>query len=125
MQRIALRHDGDGLALCTWLAELKPQAEALYQTCRAQRFMDFLARHPKEWRAWPNAHLAFRNAPAAQRLYLNCRLEISEYTSTPGPNAISVRSARIITTGSGTPSGPGFGSASTQDPRMTSISMRS
>ncbi|MGO9502589.1 MAG: hypothetical protein ACLPUO_13675 [Streptosporangiaceae bacterium] len=78
-QRISLQQDGDALALCTWLAELKPQAEALYRTGRAQRLVDFLAEHPKGWRARPNVHLAFRNAPVAQRLYLNCHLEISEY----------------------------------------------
>jgi hypothetical protein len=79
MQRIALQQDGDGLALCTWLAELKPQAEALYQTSRAQRLVDFLAERPEDWRAWPNVHLAFRNAPVAQRAYLHCKQEISEY----------------------------------------------
>jgi hypothetical protein len=71
--------DGDALALCTWLAELKPQAQALYQTGRAQRLADFLAAHPETWQARPNAHLAFRNAQVAQRPYLTCHLPISEY----------------------------------------------
>lgn len=79
MQRIALQQDGDDLALCTWLAELKPQAKALYQTGRAQRLVDFLAEHPGAWRARPNIHLAFWKAPVSQRLYLNCQLEISDY----------------------------------------------
>jgi hypothetical protein len=78
-QRIALMEDGDALALCTWLAELKPQAKALYRTGRAQRLADFLADHPGDWQARPNVHLAFWNAPVAQRLYLTCRQEISEY----------------------------------------------
>lgn len=78
-QRIALMQDGDALALCTWLAELKPQAQALYQTGRAQRLTDFLADHPGDWQGRPNVHLAFWNAPVAQRLYLTCRQEISQY----------------------------------------------
>jgi len=78
-QRIALQQRADGLALCTWPAELKPQAEALYQTGRAQRLMDFVAQNPGEWLARPNVHLAFRNAPVAQRLYLRCHLQITEY----------------------------------------------
>lgn len=78
-QRIALQQDGDALTLCTWLAELKPQAQALYRTGRAQRLAGFLADHPRTWTARPNVHLAFRNAPAAQRLYLTCRLPVSEY----------------------------------------------
>jgi hypothetical protein len=78
-QRIALMQDGDALALCTWLAELKPQAQALYRTGRAQRLADFLTYRPGDWQARPNVHLAFWNAPAAQRLYLTCRQEIGEY----------------------------------------------
>jgi hypothetical protein len=78
-QRIALQQDGDDLALCTWLAELKPQAKALYQTTRAQKLVDFLDEHSGTWRARPNVHLAFWRAPVSQRLYLNCQLEISEY----------------------------------------------
>jgi hypothetical protein len=79
-QRIALMQDGDALALCTRLAELKPQAQALRQTGRAQRLTDFLAGHPGDWQARPNVHLAFWNAPVAQRLYLSCRQDISQYT---------------------------------------------
>jgi len=78
-QRIVLMQDGDNLALCTWLAELKPQAQALYRTGRAQRLADLLASQPGTWQARPNVHLAFRNAPVAQRLYLTCRLETGEY----------------------------------------------
>jgi len=67
------------LALCTWLAALKPQAQALYRTGRAQRLAELLARQRGTWQARPNVHLAFRNAPVAQRLYLTCRLEIGDY----------------------------------------------
>jgi len=78
-QRISLQQEAETLALCTWPAELKPQAEALYRTGRAQRLMDFVAAHPEVWQARPNVHLAFRNASVAQRLYLHCHLETTEY----------------------------------------------
>lgn len=78
-QRICLQQQGDSLALSTWPAELKPQAEALYRTGRAQRLMDFVAEHPEAWQARPNMQLAFRNARVAQRLYLHCSLDITEY----------------------------------------------
>lgn len=78
-QRISLRQQAETLALGTWPAELKPQAAALYQTGRAQRLMDLVAGHPEAWQARPNVHLAFRNAPVAQRLYLHCHLQITEY----------------------------------------------
>src|SRR5216683_6892009 len=66
-------------ALFTFPAELKLQAEALYRTGRAQRLLDLVAEHPEAWRARPNMHLAFRNAPVAQRLYLHCHLETTDY----------------------------------------------
>ncbi len=79
-QRISLQQQGETLALCTWPAELKPQAEALYQTGRAQRLVDFIADEREAWRARPNVHLAYRGArTVAQRLYLTCHLELAEY----------------------------------------------
>jgi hypothetical protein len=78
-QRICLQQQADSLALATWPAELKPQAEALYRTGTAQRLMDFVAEHPETWQARPNVQLAFRNAPVAQRLYLHCSLDVTEY----------------------------------------------
>jgi hypothetical protein len=78
-QRISLQQQDDSLALSTFPAELKPQAEALYRTGRAQRLMDLVAEHPEAWRARPNLQLAFRNAPVAQRLFPHCHLEITEY----------------------------------------------
>jgi hypothetical protein len=79
MQRISLQQQDDSLALCAWSAELRPQAQALYKTGRAQRLMDLLAQHPGEWLARPNVHLAFWQAPPTQRLYLDCQLGITEY----------------------------------------------
>ena len=78
-QRISLQQQAEALALCTWPAELKPQAEALYRTGRAQRLIDLVAEHPGAWQARPNVHLAFWNAPVAQRLYLHCHLQITEH----------------------------------------------
>jgi hypothetical protein len=78
-QRIALQQQAESLALCTWPAELKSQAEALYRTGRAQRLMGFMAEHPDAWHARPNVQLAFRNAPVAQRIFPHCHLEITEY----------------------------------------------
>lgn len=78
-QRISLQQQAQSLVLGTFPAELKPQAEALYRTGRAQRLLDLVAEHPGEWQARPNVHLAFRNAPVAQRLFLHCHLEITEY----------------------------------------------
>jgi hypothetical protein len=78
-QRISLHQQDGSLTLCTWPAELKPQAEALYRTGRAQRLTDFVAEHPGTWQARPTVHLAFRTASPGQRLYLHCHLEISDY----------------------------------------------
>lgn len=78
-QRIALQQQADRLVLCTWPAELKPQAKALYRTGRARRLMGFVAAHADAWQARPNMQLAFRNAPVAQRLFPHCHLEITEY----------------------------------------------
>jgi hypothetical protein len=79
IQRICLHQQSEGLVLCTWPAELKPQAEALYRTGRAQRLIDLVTGNPGVWQARPNVHLAFWNASVAQRLYLHCHLETAEY----------------------------------------------
>jgi hypothetical protein len=68
-----------GAQLATWPAELKPKAEALYRTGRAQRLIDFLAEHPGTWQARPNVHLAYHTAAPAQRLYPHCHLETTDY----------------------------------------------
>lgn len=78
-QRIWLQQRNDSLVLVTRAAELKPKAEALYRTGRAQRLIDFLAAHPGTWQAQPAVHLAFHNAPEAQRLYPHCRLAPADY----------------------------------------------
>ena len=121
IQRIALRHQDGMLALCAWPAELKPQAEALYRTNRAQRLAAFLATHSGTWQARPNVHLAFRAAAPSQRLYLHCQLE-SPITSTTGREMTSRTSAPTATTASRRPCGLGSANASTPAPRTTSNS---
>lgn len=81
-QRISLqRHDGE-LSLCTWPAELKPQATALYKSERVDRLLRLLADNGEVWRARPNPHLAYLWAKAvSQRLYLHCHLELEDYVS--------------------------------------------
>jgi hypothetical protein len=78
-ERLSLQVQGDGLALCTWPAELKEQARATYRTDRAQRLIDFLAGQPEGWQARPNVHLAYRLASIDQRLYSHCSLGLTEY----------------------------------------------
>lgn len=78
-QRVCLQQNGDTLILRTWLAELKPQAKALYKTVRAQRLIELLSPPDAVWHARPNVHLAFRNAAGPLRLYPHCRLEAGEY----------------------------------------------
>lgn len=77
-QRLSLQSRDQGLALCTWPAELVEQANATYRANRAQRLLGFLA-EPGPWRVRPNVHLAYRRADIYQRLYLDCHLGTAEY----------------------------------------------
>ena len=121
---ICLQPQDDSLELCTWPAALKPQAEALYRIGRAQRLMAFVAEHPGAWQASPAVHLAFHNARPAQRLHLDCHLDIAEYVRRWSGDDFA-ESGRTATTRSERTCGPGFGSASTSAPKMTSGSMHS
>lgn len=78
-QRLCLQQRGDSLMLRTWLAELKPQAKALYRTGKAQGLIQMLSEPGALWHARPNVHLAFRNAAGPLRLYPHCRLEATGY----------------------------------------------
>ncbi|MGH3244739.1 MAG: hypothetical protein ACRDOI_00775 [Trebonia sp.] len=81
VQRFALLARGEGLVLCTWLAELKEQAREFYRADRVARFLDFLAGKGQAWRAEPRPQLAFRSALPSQRVYLRCELGIEEYVN--------------------------------------------
>ena len=78
-QRLSLRAQVEGLALCTWPAELKPQATAMYQAGRVSRLVKFIAEDQQPWQASPNVHLAYWSAPAHNRLYLKHHCETTEY----------------------------------------------
>jgi hypothetical protein len=78
-QRLSLQRLDDEFALCTWPAELKPQARAFYKSERSVRLLR-LVQAGGVWQARPNVHLAYRGArPVDQRLYMDCRLELEEY----------------------------------------------
>jgi hypothetical protein len=115
-KQISLQDQAAGLALYTFPAELKPQAEAIYRTGRAQRLLDFLAEHPEVWQAVPNAHVAYRGA-RGDRLSLH-RHSRPLSTSSAGWKMISPGSGRTATTRSRRTCGPGSGSASTPAPKI-------
>lgn len=79
LQRFALQARGEGLALCTWPAELKAQAMAFYQAYQVAQFLNFLAEKDGAWRAEPKPQLAYRSAAPSQRVFLRCQLGIDEY----------------------------------------------
>ena len=66
-ERLSLQWRPEGLALGTWPAELKKQAEATYRTGRGQRILDFAAGTPAGWRVRPYVHLAYFRASIKQR----------------------------------------------------------
>ena len=78
-QRLGLYDVGGGLALFTWPAELKPQAQYLYERGRAPRLL--IAADEDDWDVEARPHLAFRNASWQQRLYLSPTIAVSEYVS--------------------------------------------
>lgn len=67
--------------LCTWPAELKPQAGQFYRPDRVARLLAFLTEVDQAWRAVPKPQLAFRSAAPVQRVYLRCDLDIREYVN--------------------------------------------
>jgi len=78
-ERLSLWWQAGSLALGTWPAELKKQAEATYRTGRGQRIVDFAARMPAGWRVQPNLYLGHWRDSIPQRVYLTCRLGLAEY----------------------------------------------
>ena len=76
-RRLAVCGHGGGIAMLTWPAELKPQALYLYANGRAGRLMD--AADAGGWHVDPRPHLAFRNAAARLRLYMNPTMSAREY----------------------------------------------
>lgn len=79
-QRFTLKLEGEQLNLYTWPGELKPQAEALYRTDRAQSLLDLVTSEDSGWGAETCFHLAYRFARLPeQRLYTRGRRDLSEY----------------------------------------------
>ena len=78
-ERLSLWWRAEGLALGTWPAELKKQAEATYRTGRGQRIVDFAARMPGGWRVRPNVYLGHWRDSIPQRVYLSCGLGLEKY----------------------------------------------
>jgi O-acetyl-ADP-ribose deacetylase len=63
--------------MLTWPAEMKPQALYLYSQGRAQRLLE--AAEAGGWHVDPRPHLAFRNAGARLRLYINPTMSARDY----------------------------------------------
>lgn len=79
-QRIVLGEADGPLVLCSWPAELKSQAAAVYGTNVGRQIVD-LAESSDEWAAEPLPHLAFNNARRRDRFYFKCPLSLTEYVT--------------------------------------------
>jgi hypothetical protein len=78
-QRLAIGSPGGGIVVCTWPAELQPQAKYLYQAGRARRLLE--AAEAGGWEVEARPHLGFWNAPAGQRLYMSPTIPVAEYVA--------------------------------------------
>jgi hypothetical protein len=76
-QRLALADVGGEIVVGLWPAELKPQAEYLYDAGRAAAMIATASE--RSWSVTANPHLAFRNSAATRRLYLNPSVDADEY----------------------------------------------
>jgi hypothetical protein len=76
-QRLALSDVGGSILVALWPAELKSQAEYLYQEGRAVRMI--AAARARSWEIQPTPHLAFFNSHPSQRLYMSPDLSPEEY----------------------------------------------
>jgi hypothetical protein len=79
-QRIVLGEQDGSLVLCTWPAELKAQAGAVYGTTVGHQIVD-LVESSSEWTAEPLPHLAFNNARRQDRFYFRCTLPPAQYVA--------------------------------------------
>lgn len=77
IQRLALSDLGGGIIVGFWPAELKPQADFLYQEGRGTRMVE--AARLSGWDVRPSPHLAFFTAPASRRLYMAPEIDAAEY----------------------------------------------
>jgi hypothetical protein len=78
VQRLALSAYGGGLVAALWPGELKDQAQALYGKQLGTKVV--AAALERGWSAEGSPHLAFRNSPAGQRLYMKPEVGALEYS---------------------------------------------
>ena len=76
-QRLAIGGHSGGIAVFTWPAELKPQAERLYRGQRGHRLLE--AASAAGWEVEPRPHLAFWYAKPSERLYLDATIGPEQY----------------------------------------------
>lgn len=76
-QRLALADVGGGVIAGLWPAELKPQAEYLFEGGRAEAMI--AAASERNWNVRATPHLAFHNSSPSQRLYLYASLDVNQY----------------------------------------------
>lgn len=123
-QRISLQQDGDAIALVTFPAELKPQAQACTGPAGPSGSSTSWQRIPGSGR--PARTSTSRSATPLPPDGSTCTVTwTSLSTSTAGRATTSAMSASTTGTASGTTSGCGSGSASTPVPRMTTSSTHS
>jgi hypothetical protein len=78
-QRLALADLGGGVVAFTWPAELKSQADYLYDGERGPRLLE--AARAGGWEIDTRPHLGFWNSAAPQRLYMNPTIGVDEYVA--------------------------------------------
>lgn len=76
-QRLAIGDVGGNVIVALWPAEMKSQAEYLYESGRAQAMLS--AARDCGWDAEPSPHLAFFNSRPSQRLYMSPDITAEEY----------------------------------------------
>lgn len=76
-QRLALGESGGGIVVGLWPAELKPQAEYLYQSGRGVALVN--AARERDWQVSASPHLAFFTSPASRRLYMAPDIDAAVY----------------------------------------------
>ena len=74
LQRLILADANGGAVVGLFPGELKPNAQFLYSEHRAETFLSTALE--TGWRVWANPHIAFRQAPVHQRLYLEPTIDV-------------------------------------------------
>lgn len=77
IQRLAIGDVGGTIIVALWPAELRSQAQYLYESGRAQAML--AAARERGWDAEPSPHLAFFNSRPSQRLYMRPDIAVEDY----------------------------------------------